>query len=49
VSSKELEFTLKPETPQVEKQEFDESIVVVAIITIVAIGAAIFYLKGYKR
>ena len=49
VSNKELEFTLKPETPQVEKQEFDESIVVVVIITIVAIGAAIFYLKGYKR
>jgi len=49
VSSKELEFTLEPETPKVEKQEFDESIVVVAIITIVAIGAAIFYLKGYKR
>jgi hypothetical protein len=49
VSSKELEFTLKPETPQVEKQEFDESIGVVIIITVVAIGAAMFYLKGYKR
>jgi hypothetical protein len=49
VNSKELEFTLKPETPQVEKQEFDESIGVVIIITVVAIGAAMFYLKGYKR
>ena len=49
VSNKELEFSLKPNTPQVEKQEFDESIVVVVIITIVAMGAAIFYLKGYKR
>lgn len=28
---------------------FDESIIVVVIITIVAIAAAVFYLKGYKR
>jgi len=49
VNKKELEFFLKSATPQVEKQEFDESVVVVVIITIVAIGAAMFYLKGYKR
>ena len=35
--------TIQPET------EFDESIVVVIIITIIAIAAAIFYLKGYKK
>jgi len=49
VNNKELEFTLKPVTPQVEKQESGESIVVVVIITVVAIAAALFYLKGYKR
>ncbi|MCV0401576.1 MAG: hypothetical protein K5777_06330 [Nitrosopumilus sp.] len=32
-----------------EKSEFDESITVVIIITIVAIAAALFYLKGYKK
>lgn len=53
IDKEELEFSLggdeniikKPEN----KTEFDESIIVVTIITIVAIGAAIFYLKGYKR
>jgi len=49
VNNKELEFSLKAVNSQTEKQEFDESIVVVIIITIVAIGAALFYLKGYKR
>ena len=29
--------------------ELDESIIVLIIITIVSIGAAIFYLKGYKK
>ena len=28
---------------------FDESIIIVVIITIVAIAAAVFYLKGYKK
>ncbi|MEK6865332.1 MAG: hypothetical protein AABX06_02525, partial [Thermoproteota archaeon] len=28
---------------------FDESIIIVIIITIVAIAAAVFYLKGYKK
>jgi len=32
-----------------EESEFDESIVVVTIISIVAIAAALFYLKGYKK
>ena len=38
---------LNPTTP--EETTIDESIAVVAIITIVAIAAALFYLKGYKK
>jgi len=49
VNSDELRFSLGGENLRVEKQEFDESIVVVIIITIVAIAAAMFYLKGYKK
>ena len=49
VSSEELEFSIGGNSIQVEKQEFDESIAVVIIITIVAIAAALFYLKGYKK
>ncbi len=52
VKADELIFSLggsqiKP--PEVSEPSIDESIGVVAIITIVAIAAAIFYLKGYKR
>ncbi|QLH03841.1 hypothetical protein C5F47_06555 [Nitrosopumilus cobalaminigenes] len=49
VSNQELEFSLGGINLQKEKQEFDESIVVVVIITIVAIAASLFYLKGYKK
>ncbi len=49
VNGKELEFSLGGTNVQIEKPEFDESIIVVIIITIVAIAAAIFYLKGYKK
>jgi hypothetical protein len=49
VNSDELKFSLGGENLRAEKQEFDESIVVVIIITIVAIAAAMFYLKGYKK
>lgn len=52
VSKEELKFSLDGEQLQYvqpEKIEFDESIAVVIIITIVAIAAAIFYLKGYKK
>ena len=50
VSKQELEFSLGGEqTTQPENVEFDESIAVVIIITIVAIAAAMFYLKGYKK
>ena len=49
VNKEELKFSLGGTQLQVEKVEFDESIVVVIIITIVAIVAALFYLKGYKK
>ncbi|MDH5697716.1 MAG: hypothetical protein OEY54_04220, partial [Nitrosopumilus sp.] len=49
VSSNELKFSLGGDSMLEEKQEFDESILVVIIITIVAIAAALFYLKGYKK
>lgn len=49
VDSNELKFSLGGENLRAEKQGFDESILVVIIITIVAIAAAIFYLKGYKK
>jgi hypothetical protein len=49
VTDKELEFSLGGENIQSKESEFDESIVVVIIITIVAIAAAMFYLKGYKK
>ena len=49
VNKEKLEFSLGDEQIQSKKIEFDESIVVVIIITIVAIAAALFYLKGYKK
>jgi len=52
VNKEELKFSLggaQLQTNKSEKVEFDESIVVVIIITIVAIAAAVFYLKGYKK
>ena len=52
VNKEELKFSLggsQLQNIQSETVEFDESIVVVIIITIVAIAAAIFYLKGYKK
>ena len=49
VSKEELKFSLGGAQLQVKKVEFDESIALVIIITIVAIAAALFYLKGYKK
>jgi hypothetical protein len=51
IGKNELVFSLSGselKTPQ-SPVYFDESIIVVIIITVVAIGAAIFYLKGYKK
>ena len=54
LEEQELKFTLgeqEIQTPQEEpnSEEFDESLIVVAIISIVAIAAALYYLKGYKK
>lgn len=49
VSNQELKFSLGGENTQIAKQGLDESIIVVIIITIVAVAAALFYLKGYKK
>ncbi len=49
VNSKELEFSLGGTNLQIEKPKVDESIIIVIIITVVAITAAVFYLKGYKK
>jgi hypothetical protein len=53
INEKDLKFSLGGSSLQykeeVRKIELDESIAVVTIITIVSIGAAIFYLKGYKK
>lgn len=51
VSSNELQFSLGGNQLQFKESqiEFDESTIVVIIITIVAIAAALFYLKGYRR
>ena len=49
VNENELKFSLGGSNIQSKEIELDESIVVVIIIAIVSIGAAIFYLKGYKK
>lgn len=49
VSADKLKFSLEGNNIENKKTELDESIVVVVIITIVAIAAALFYLKGYKK
>ena len=49
INENELKFSLVGNNPQSNQIELDESIVVVIIIAIVSIGAAIFYLKGYKK
>jgi hypothetical protein len=49
VNENELEFSLGGSNIQFEETESIESIIVVTIIAIVSVGAAIFYLKGYKK
>ena len=57
IEREELKFSLEseqpheisPPQPPSDKVEFDESVLIVGIITIVAIAAAVFYLKGYKK
>ena len=49
ISKEELKFSLAGKNIENKNIELDESLVVVTIITIVAIAAALFYLKGYKK
>ena len=49
INENELRFSLSEKNMQTNEMELDESIIVVGIITIISIGAAIFYLKGYKK
>ena len=49
INENELTFSLNEKNMQTNEMELDESIIVVGIITIISIGAAIFYLKGYKK
>ena len=49
INENELRFSLSEKNMQTNEMELDESIAVVGIITIISIGAAIFYLKGYKK
>lgn len=50
INKNTLEFTLGDvEIEPTTVSEFDESIVVVIIISIIAIASALFYLKGYRK
>ena len=52
INQEKLEFSLgenKPQMTDPEEAEFDESIRVAIIISIIAIAVAVFYLKGYKK
>ena len=49
INADELNFSLGGDNIKFEEPQSDDSIIVVAIIAIVSIGAAIFYLKGYKK
>ena len=49
INENELKFSLSEKNMQTNEMELDESIIGVGIITIISMGAAIFYLKGYKK
>jgi len=50
INENELKFSLGGNNIQYKEEiKLDESITVVIIITIISIGVAIFYLKGYKK
>ena len=49
VSKEKLKFLLGDESIIQPKMEFDESTIIVIIISIIAIAAAMFFLKGYKK
>ena len=47
INENKLKFSLAGNNYQ--ETESDESIIVVTIIAVISIGAAVFYLKGYKK
>lgn len=49
INENELIFSIGEKNMQPNEAELDESITVLGIIIIISIGAAIFYLKGYKK
>jgi len=49
IYASDLIFSLEGETATMEEPKFDESIIILAIIIIGGIGAAMFFLKGYKK
>ncbi|WP_067959035.1 hypothetical protein [Nitrosopumilus sp. Nsub] len=49
INEEELKFSLGGDRIKHEEIQSDESIIVVVIIAVISIGAAIFYLKGYKK
>ena len=48
INENELKFSLSEKNMQTNEIKLDE-LIIVGIITIISIGAAIFYLKGYKK
>ena len=48
INENELTFSLSEKNMQTNEIKLDE-IIIVGIITIISIGAAVFYLKGYKK
>lgn len=49
ISSDDLIFVIGDEVSSIEESKFDESLIVLIIIIVGGIGAAIFFLKGYKK
>jgi len=49
INENELIFSLSEKNTKSNKIELNESMIVLGIIVIISIGAAIFYLKGYKK
>ena len=49
INENELTFSLSEKNMKTSEIESNESIMVLGIIVIISIGAAMFYLKGYKK
>ena len=49
INENELTFSLNEKNMQTNEAELDESITILGVIVIISIGAAVFYLKGYKK